>query len=280
MGRDKWKNYSMERKRKKTLNMKDDEKLCTRCEKIFAIKTHFKSSTVHETKTCILCRYKKNEKAANINSTYQKRKATYLKLKQNKIIKKNGCQWTNCYEINPDIIEFDHIDPKEKKFQISRWVTKHSDDENVLVNEMNKCRLLCKFHHRIHSETQRKKKEYSNYPISQGNKYREQNKIKLLQKKLEIGECSECCRKVTEKETQGFDFDHLDTYPKFRAIASMVDEKYSWNKSILPEIEKCRLICANCHVKHTKIQRVTRKEENYEVPQKISKLKRRKLMKE
>ena len=146
---------STERKRKKTMNVKEDEKLCTMCEKIFCIKTHFKSTTIYETHTCKICRENADKKYNDVNNKYQKRKTIYLELKQNEIEKKNGCEWvedsqTNvlsaqkldqyeCHEMNIDAIQFDHINPKEKKISISNWANNFSYDKNVLVNEINKC---------------------------------------------------------------------------------------------------------------------------------------------
>ncbi len=46
----------------------------------------------------------------------------------------------------------------------------------------------------------------------------------------------------------GFDFDHRNSAEKYRDIAKIMT--YSWKKSIMPEIDKCRLLCSNCHRIH------------------------------
>ncbi|MEK7603067.1 MAG: hypothetical protein AAB459_02375 [Patescibacteria group bacterium] len=42
------------------------------------------------------------------------------------------------------------------------------------------------------------------------------------------------------------DFDHIDPTQKRFTIARAVNEGYNWNV-ILKEIDKCRILCANCH---------------------------------
>lgn len=42
------------------------------------------------------------------------------------------------------------------------------------------------------------------------------------------------------------DFDHLPKYTKIMEVSVMVRRGQSW-ESILKEIQKCELVCANCH---------------------------------
>ncbi len=113
-----------------------------------------------------------------------------------------------------------------------------------------------------------KKKDSYHPKTVRDRKRKMENRKKLIQIKVDMRKCSECYREVTEKETQGFDFDHLDIYPKILPISKMVASNLSWNDTILPEIEKCRLLCPNCHSKHTKVQKMIRKEEKFEFPKK------------
>lgn len=95
---------------------------------------------------------------------------------------------------------------------------------------------------------------------------RERKRIHILnhkrdEKKLEIAKCSLCERKVLKSETSGYDFDHLDDHEKDRNVSIMISKGFSWENVILPEIKKCRLLCANCHVVETINQRQLRKKQ-------------------
>lgn len=70
------------------------------------------------------------------------------------------------------------------------------------------------------------------------------NKIKL-ERGCESGEC----QWVGEFEPEMLDFDHIDPSVKEGNIATIKSRKI---ESILLEISKCRVLCANCHRTHTK----------------------------
>lgn len=63
----------------------------------------------------------------------------------------------------------------------------------------------------------------------------------VKQYKLEKG-CTDCGYK---EHFAALDFDHISDN-KFKGIARMVDAGYSW-KRIKQEIDKCEVVCANCH---------------------------------
>lgn len=67
-------------------------------------------------------------------------------------LKINGCAkcgYNKCY----DALEFHHVNPEDKKFNINQtWV----NNKNI-VEELNKCILLCC---RCHREIERKEKDY------------------------------------------------------------------------------------------------------------------------
>ena len=50
-------------------------------------------------------------------------------------------------------------------------------------------------------------------------------------------------------------FDHLDSDSKVRKISQLVT--HSWKK-VLEEIEKCELVCANCHADRTYKRKVSK----------------------
>lgn len=73
-------------------------------------------------------------------------------------------------------------------------------------------------------------------------KYREEN-FKKLWKILSISSCSDC----GIFDPRVLEFDHLPEFEKKFDIARAVSgSTRSWN-SILNEINKCEIVCANCH---------------------------------
>lgn len=74
-------------------------------------------------------------------------KSHYINLRRNKIRSRLreilGGKCCRCFVLTG--LEFDHINPKEKLFQISSGLDKPWD---ILLQEVKKCQLLCKKCHR------------------------------------------------------------------------------------------------------------------------------------
>lgn len=58
------------------------------------------------------------------------------------------------------------------------------------------------------------------------------------------------CAHCPENDPIVLEFDHIDRTEKEHQIGTMVLKNYSWN-TILEEIKKCQILCANCHRKKT-----------------------------
>lgn len=61
---------------------------------------------------------------------------------------------------------------------------------------------------------------------------------------------NEQCAVCGEADIRTLEFDHIDPSKKSFSISQAVKLGYSW-ESVLDEILKCRILCANCHKKHT-----------------------------
>ena len=66
---------------------------------------------------------------------------------------------------------------------------------------------------------------------------------------LSIRQCVDC----QEKDPIVLEFDHINPSEKFKSVAKMLSGHYSWN-SVLVEIQKCEIRCANCHRRKTYAQ--------------------------
>jgi hypothetical protein len=71
-------------------------------------------------------------------------------------------------------------------------------------------------------------------------------RYKTMQKKIKEQQCNFCGLKLTPYNGRCFQFDHIDHREKHLSIYEMVKAQYS-DKHIQNELEKCRLLCTNCH---------------------------------
>lgn len=65
---------------------------------------------------------------------------------------------------------------------------------------------------------------------------------KINKYKLDNG-CVDC---GYNKHPHAIEFDHLPGFEKSKGVAAMLSQYYTWEQ-IQKEIEKCELVCANCH---------------------------------
>lgn len=73
------------------------------------------------------------------------------------------------------------------------------------------------------------------------------NRHQLKQKAIEYkgGRCAQC---GYEEHMSAFDFHHLNPLKKDYCIGTMIARSYNWEK-IKKELDKCIVLCANCHRK-------------------------------
>jgi hypothetical protein len=146
-----------------------------------------------------------------------------------------------------ECVEADHTGAKKHNCSDYTWWAYNGGVE-ALKAELNTCRPLCRFCHRIHTQNQRgvNKRPWL---------VKKRTHVNAI--KLKLGECQLCKRKVQDGNFCAFDFDHVDERTKTECISIMV-YRYPLKQFfslIDAEIKKCRLLCCNCHMNHTKEQK-------------------------
>ena len=229
------------RKRKRVVRAaKEGNQFCKQCCREFPIDPHFKSTYARRTKPtakCASCRASLSKSKKGDTKTGRCR-TVWFEWKQSHVCQHCGAQ---------ECIEADHTGVKKRACSDYTWWSCHGGVE-ALKAELNTCRPLCRFCHRVHSQNQRgvDKRPYM---------VKKRTHVNAI--KLQIGECQVCKRKVQDGICCGFDFDHVDERTKTENIGTMV-ASYALKKFkflIDDEVKKCRLLCCNCHMKHTKEQR-------------------------
>jgi predicted metal-binding protein len=124
---------------------------------------------------------------------------------------------------------FHHRDPSKKEFAIGGNGTPMKWDRVQL--ELDKCMLLCGNCHRA--------KHYE-FDVTKSYSIMSRHRIKAKMIEYKGGKCQIC----GYNECHGsLTFHHIDPNEKEISIGSMVRK---WEK-IKPELDKCLLVCSNCH---------------------------------
>ena len=105
----------------------------------------------------------------------------------------------------------------------------------------SKCKECTKAYGRKHY--QNNKDDYNRRARVNCKKYIKRNQQNMLEY-LSKRRCSKC----GEDDPVVLQFHHLDRDDKKEAIACLVQSSYSWDV-IMAEIEKCDILCANCHMR-------------------------------
>lgn len=65
-------------------------------------------------------------------------------------LKNKRCEWEGCTIDDPDMLVLDHLNPSEKRLEVSRMVG-CSYSLKAIQTEVAKCRVLCANHHQKHT---------------------------------------------------------------------------------------------------------------------------------
>lgn len=108
----------------------------------------------------------------------------------------------------------------------------------------SRCKICCE-------QSRNSKKHYQEYKDNYilRNKVRRENLIKTNVPKLLDYYKTHNCVDCGESDPIVLEFDHLIQKDKKYGISNMLGN-YHWDK-ILSEIEKCEVVCANCHKRRT-----------------------------
>lgn len=231
-----------------------NRKFCLDCSPFGNHNTRDLNVPASSTKICVTCNQEYDK------SLFYKKGASCKKCFNAKMIKKdkdvklelvnlfgNKCNCCN-KSFNQYVYQFHHIDPSEKDFEISK-LRSHTI-KNVLP-ELQKCEMLCanchsmkhiKIENWIFDALKTKddfsdKSKYTSYYYSIYQNSRKQRAVEYLG-----GKCH-CCG--GEFHTTIYEFHHVDPTTKLYTWKDLC-VKSSW-EFILEEINKCIVVCSNCH---------------------------------
>ena len=160
---------------------------------------------------------------------YRKQKERAIKRKL-ELIELKGGKCEKCgYDKNIAALEFHHINPSEKLFQID---SRHLSNTHIdkLKTEVDKCILLCANCHReIHNE----QFEKENIPLLL-EEYNKVSTISVLAPKVQESVCPVCGALFRSSRNKTFCSKEcryqFEKYPTYEEITSKYEELKSWDK--------------------------------------------------
>ena len=142
-----------------------------------------------------------------------------------------GCE--HCGLAEASVLDFHHRNPDQKKMAVNEMVT-YGYGKDALRAELQKCVVLCANCHR---------REHFEVPDPPEGDETEQRRRWIYEYKQESNGCTRCDR--TDPACLVF---HHTGDKKRATIARLVADRYP-KEEIRAEVEKCELLCANCHRK-------------------------------
>lgn len=201
-------------------------------------KTDFTLDSI-EFKSCSRCREYNRKTSLKRHSD---RRVFLLQLKIDK-----GGKCVDCGTTDLELLEFDHI--TTDKVNVVRRIYNYEG----MKNEADKCVLRCCTCHMIKTE-----KTVTNQQIDETSTNKMTLYLRKMRKiareyirnvKLNCGGCTECGW-FDERYLRALHFDHIDHNNKSECVSTLMKQG-SKLETLQAEIDKTRILCANCHRKRT-----------------------------
>ena len=174
-----------------------------------------------------------------------------LRLWVNERKEERGCR--ACGEADPECLDLHHQEPAEKEMKISTMIT-WGYGKDRLRSEIEKCDVLCANCHRIEHyempdgvewaalsaltpEHATNSKAHSERPAD----LRERQQAWCHEYKRNRG-----CRNCDVDNPVCLDLHHTSDESKRRSVSQLIVDSCSWTE-LLSEVQKCIVLCANCH---------------------------------
>lgn len=250
------------------------------------------------------CNTREKQLAAQLKCYYNNKEKYYAYRleywRQNQLrlidyLKSHPC--VDCGELDIVILEFDHLNPKQKLATVSDMVRQGCAWNRIAI-EIEKCDVVCTNCHRRRTNTNYKTARYRfKYPLDQSaplykqhkrtgaprkpsvengvdktkltslerrhlskKKYRQSHRDQQYAYRMKrYYECRDrfllylsgrSCIVCTESDILVLEFDHRNPADKKIDIAVAVGRGWKW-ETLLEEINKCDVLCGNCHKRRT-----------------------------
>ncbi len=157
--------------------------------------------------------------------------------KKYKAVEHLGGECKECGEPHLAVLDFHHLNDKHKN--ITELIFERKLRWSDIENELKKCELLCSRCHRIRHY----KESYNNSKDRKRN-----NNKKIILEYKNICKCSIC---GYDENISALDFHHMDdkSFEVSTDINIRLKSLNDLTKTIQDELDKCVVICSNCHRK-------------------------------
>ena len=147
-------------------------------------------------------------------------------------LESKGC--SHCNEDDPACLDFHHRENDNRLMPVNKMVP-HGFGKDRIRMEIAKCDLICaNCHRKLHAQ-----------PFSTNTrKYR----VKLRRWVQSVKADSNGCVNCAEADPDCLDFHHLNEREKIDSVSQLISYEPS-KEELLIEMNKCQIICANCHRK-------------------------------
>lgn len=219
-----------------------DTRTCSKCGQTKNVEQNFRQTNHTRCKACLYQAHKdwvaKNRKR---NAALCKESAALRRPARDALIDKAKSRpCADCgAQFPPKAMDFDHLPGTSKHCKVSRY-RRLGYSLKKIQEEIDKCEVVCANCHRLRT-------------FERSNRLRDQDvspdtaRYRHLQdwvnKTFKCGPCSICFGVFQPCQ---MDFDHIAPTSKLSSVADLLRKRASYAR-IEAEINKCRLLCANCH---------------------------------